>query len=392
MNEFHKLTLLSKVKVLRVMTDFLNIIFIVGLLSLIHIDKELKFFTNKFFLKRASRKFFIWQLLVMMFIFAIILVMPIIIKNELAYYLLLVILIVIAVVLYRDLSIIQLPIFLFLQLFVVVFFIFICVNHSYHLPDQNDAVVFLLLALLCGSTSALITPPRFKFKLSNKVLALIYFSLVLHLFRVNDTSILNTEVGMEYKLIALGLSAIFIFLISKKSHAKTVVQRFMSYFSKILFTILAVVGIFIATISISNSKYAQWKTLSKLSNAINKQPVVWFKSLNRASEFAKKKKSLILVDLWAKWCKPCHKMEKEVFQSPKFKALIEKYNIVLVKLDFSKTSDYTDELSRKYEIMGLPTVLVLDYKKYMIQAIVGYKSAQKTIAKIEKILVDYKSN
>ena len=95
---------------------------------------------------------------------------------------------------------------------------------------------------------------------------------------------------------------------------------------------------------------------------------VWLTDLDVAKAQAVQENKPVLVDFTGSdWCPPCKALHKNVFESAEFTAVASKY--VLVELDFPKAKPQAPELkaknaelSKKFDISGFPTVLLIDAK------------------------------
>ncbi len=100
---------------------------------------------------------------------------------------------------------------------------------------------------------------------------------------------------------------------------------------------------------------------------VNAAELEWQTDLPKAQAQAKAEKKLVLLDFTGSdWCHGCILLNKEVFSRPAF-AEYAKKNLVAVEVDFpikkklSAAQDQANEaLSKKYEINGYPTIIVLD--------------------------------
>ena len=119
-------------------------------------------------------------------------------------------------------------------------------------------------------------------------------------------------------------------------------------------------------------------------------------SIDEALELSTRKgnNKKILVDIYTKWCRWCERMDRITFQHPKIAEYINK-NFYPVKFD----AQYAEEVifkdktygnvkngkKRYHELaiellrgkMSYPTVVFLDEKMELIQAIVGFKSPRQ---------------
>ncbi len=115
--------------------------------------------------------------------------------------------------------------------------------------------------------------------------------------------------------------------------------------------------------------------------------VKWFHSFDQAIVQAKKSGKPIFVDAFADWCGWCHKLDQEVYSSPKFVNYMERY--IPLKIDVEDGATGT-QFAEKYAITGLPTLLVTDPNGILINRIGGFMDADELIQDLESIqrLVD----
>jgi len=93
----------------------------------------------------------------------------------------------------------------------------------------------------------------------------------------------------------------------------------------------------------------------------------WLTDFEAAKKTAAEKKLPILADFsGSDWCGWCIKLDNEVFSKKEFKDFA-KDNLVLFVADFpraskqdEKTKKQNDELMKKHEVAGFPTVLLMD--------------------------------
>jgi uncharacterized protein YyaL (SSP411 family) len=106
----------------------------------------------------------------------------------------------------------------------------------------------------------------------------------------------------------------------------------------------------------------------------------WTEDYASAVAQAKKEHKMILLDFTGSdWCVWCHRTDKEVFDTRKFKDFADK-KLVLVKVDFPKSRPMPDgvkaqnaKLQEKYGIEGYPTLVVLSPGEKVVFAQEGYK-------------------
>ena len=84
---------------------------------------------------------------------------------------------------------------------------------------------------------------------------------------------------------------------------------------------------------------------------------------------AKAKHKKIFVDAYATWCAPCKQLQKTTFKDPKAAAYYNK-NFINISVDVEKGNGIG--LAEKWNIEGLPTLLILDENGKAIADHVGF--------------------
>jgi protein disulfide-isomerase len=129
-------------------------------------------------------------------------------------------------------------------------------------------------------------------------------------------------------------------------------------------------------------------------NKDNINDLTWLNNLEKAQEIAKEKGLPIFVDFTGSdWCGWCFKLRDEIFSQEEF-IQYSTANLVLVKLDFPRdipqtkvTKAYNENLARKYEIRGFPTILLLNSNGQVIaQTGYQYGGAAKYVEHLQELL------
>jgi thioredoxin-related protein len=120
----------------------------------------------------------------------------------------------------------------------------------------------------------------------------------------------------------------------------------------------------------------------------------WLHDWNKAQEEAKTNHKLLFLNFTGSdWCGWCIKLDKDVFSQPQFKDYAHD-NLVLVELDFPrKKSQPTEErkqnmeLAQKYEVLGFPTIVVLNSDGQTVWKFDGYfpGGLEAFIAQLQKL-------
>lgn len=110
--------------------------------------------------------------------------------------------------------------------------------------------------------------------------------------------------------------------------------------------------------------------------------VKWIKNIDEALKKAHKSSRPIFVDVYADWCEWCHKLDKEVYANPTFAKYMKSF--IMLKVDSEDQGEGT-KFAEKYQVMNLPTLLVLDSKGKLTNRITGFKNADRLMLEIYKV-------
>ena len=120
----------------------------------------------------------------------------------------------------------------------------------------------------------------------------------------------------------------------------------------------------------------------------------WQHDYSKAQEEAKTNHKLLFLNFTGSdWCGWCIKLDKDIFSQPQFKDYAHD-NLVLVELDFPrKKSQPTEErkqnleLAQKYEVLGFPTIVVLNENGQTVWKFDGYfpGGLEAFIAQLQKL-------
>lgn len=89
----------------------------------------------------------------------------------------------------------------------------------------------------------------------------------------------------------------------------------------------------------------------------------------------------VLLDVYTTWCGPCRRLAREVFPTDIFADAAE--GMVLVKVDAE--SGEGPDIARRYDVVGYPTVLVLDTHGNELGRLFGFLDAENFAAELRRI-------
>jgi thiol:disulfide interchange protein DsbD len=115
--------------------------------------------------------------------------------------------------------------------------------------------------------------------------------------------------------------------------------------------------------------------------------IQWSSYSEKSLEQAAAQSRPVLLDFYADWCIPCKELDKLTFSEPEIVEMSRKFVMLKVDLTSSK-SPVTDRLKKKYQIKGMPTLVLLnpDGSEAKSQRIVGFVKKDKLLSHMEQVL------
>ena len=103
-------------------------------------------------------------------------------------------------------------------------------------------------------------------------------------------------------------------------------------------------------------------------------PTKWEDNLDKALVRAKAEHKAVLLDLWAGWCGPCLKLQRDTFPSPQGEAALRKVVAASVMVETKERvpNPHGMELSARYQLEAFPTLIILDVDGKELRRHVGY--------------------
>ncbi len=117
-----------------------------------------------------------------------------------------------------------------------------------------------------------------------------------------------------------------------------------------------------------------------------------FESITVAEAMAQAKVSgkLIFIDCYTDWCGPCKTMARTAFKE---KEVGDVFNaqFINVKVEMEKDAE-GPEMTRKYQIQGYPTLLVIDSNGKVVKKLVGGQNGAGLLRLANSVKIDKLSN
>jgi len=89
---------------------------------------------------------------------------------------------------------------------------------------------------------------------------------------------------------------------------------------------------------------------------------------------ARSEKRLLMVDVYTDWCGWCKKLDREVFGSARVAEAAR--DVVAVRVNAEKGGE---DVARRYEVEGYPTVLFVDGSGTVVKRVEGYVDAPEML-------------
>jgi uncharacterized protein YyaL (SSP411 family) len=128
-----------------------------------------------------------------------------------------------------------------------------------------------------------------------------------------------------------------------------------------------------------------WLVLTLAASTLSQAEGVKFfeESFESALKEAKKASKPVFIDFYTDWCGWCKVLDRETYPNKEVAALLTK-SFVSIKVDAEKGNG--PELSKRYDVSGFPTLLIVDDKGEELDRIIGYRPPEKFISELKPIL------
>jgi protein disulfide-isomerase len=131
--------------------------------------------------------------------------------------------------------------------------------------------------------------------------------------------------------------------------------------------------------------WAQFPAGAGASPAVAASGIAWQTDLQSAQRAAGAANKLVLVHFWAPWCKPCMKLEEQVFSRPEVAQTLNA-SFVCLKVN----ADQAPELAKAYNVTSLPTDVVLTSQGKLITQLRCPQEVNQYVQQVGQVAEGYR--
>lgn len=151
------------------------------------------------------------------------------------------------------------------------------------------------------------------------------------------------------------------------------------------FGILAVTaGIFFFLFGLTQVAGWQAPAASQAVSAVQTEPEWIVNDVEGAFNLAAAGGKPLMMDFYADWCVACVELDHKTYNQPEVLSRAERF--VNLKMDFTTQNDWTRQMTERYLVLGMPTVIFFDSEGQEVQRFVGYKNAQDVAKLMDDVL------
>jgi thioredoxin:protein disulfide reductase len=109
----------------------------------------------------------------------------------------------------------------------------------------------------------------------------------------------------------------------------------------------------------------------------------WQKFSIQAYETSLKNNEKMVIDFYADWCMPCKELDALTFSDKRVIDKMEKF--MSYKVDMTKMTPENEDLRKRFNVIGMPTVLIIDSQGKELNRITGFVDADEFLTKINEV-------
>ena len=109
----------------------------------------------------------------------------------------------------------------------------------------------------------------------------------------------------------------------------------------------------------------------------------WKKFSIENYEASLKNNERMVIDFYADWCIPCKELDALTFSDKRVLNEFERFTVY--KVDMTKNNDINEELRKRFNVVGMPTVLIIDSKGNEIKRLTGFVNADEFLSLVKQV-------
>ncbi len=109
----------------------------------------------------------------------------------------------------------------------------------------------------------------------------------------------------------------------------------------------------------------------------------WVTSEAEGFRLAREQGKPVMIDFWADWCAACKELDHKTYADPRVRKQLEDF--ITIKLDLTHPTPEGQQLTAKYDLVGLPTVVFFDRQGHPLphKRLVGFLDAEAFVRHVE---------
>ena len=215
---------------------------------------------------------------------------------------------------------------------------------------------YLLLAIFSGKIKSL---PRAGLWMEG-VKHIFGFLLIGMAFYFLDPILPKTFQGYTLPIFGI-IAAIILLFVDKTANSAKGFRIFKTVFS------IIVIAVSIYALIPSELNEPEWKKFS-LENY----------------EASIKNNERMVIDFYADWCIPCKELDKLTFSKQSVIKEFERFTVY--KVDMTKNDETYEQLRKRFNVIGMPTVLIIDSKGNEVKRLTGFVNEEEFLSYIKPVL------
>ena len=92
----------------------------------------------------------------------------------------------------------------------------------------------------------------------------------------------------------------------------------------------------------------------------------------------------VMMDFYADWCAACIELDHQTYNQTEILDLANSF--VSIKMDLTARSEVNNARNRKYQVVGMPTVIFFDSNGQELERFSGFKGADDMAEVMQRVL------